>query len=144
MGCKPTTLSSGFESHLPHQKDNMNTKQKGNLGLAAAISYFINSLYTVAIPLNDSQAYDLIIEKNGSLFKVEVKTSEQISRDGVPVVSVKSSGGTYGKTYSNVATSTADLLFVHHLTGGNWLIPVTPDLPMVSINLGAKYLRYKV
>lgn len=42
---------------------NMN-KQKGNCGLAMAISYFVTKGYTTSIPLNDTQDYDLIIEKN--------------------------------------------------------------------------------
>ena len=40
-------------------------KQKGNCGLGMAIAYFSTNGYTVSIPLNDTQDYDLIVEKNG-------------------------------------------------------------------------------
>jgi len=38
-------------------------KEKGNSGLAMSIAYFTTNGYTVSIPLNDTQDYDLIIEK---------------------------------------------------------------------------------
>ena len=39
-----------------------NTKEQGNIGLGVAIQYFTQNLYTVSLPLNDSQDYDLIVE----------------------------------------------------------------------------------
>lgn len=38
-------------------------KEKGNSGLTMAIAYFSTSGYTVSIPLNDTQDYDLVAEK---------------------------------------------------------------------------------
>lgn len=38
-------------------------KEKGNSGLGMAIAYFSTRGYTVSIPLNDTQDYDLVIEK---------------------------------------------------------------------------------
>lgn len=38
-------------------------KEKGNSGLGVAIAYFSTNGYTVSIPLNDTQDYDLIVEK---------------------------------------------------------------------------------
>ena len=53
---------------------NFNTnKQKENCGLGMAIAYFSTNGYTVSIPLNDTQDYDLIVEKNGILQRVQVK-----------------------------------------------------------------------
>ena len=40
-----------------------NNKEKGNAGLGAAIAYFSSNGYSVSIPLNDTQDYDLAIEK---------------------------------------------------------------------------------
>lgn len=42
-------------------------KEKGNSGLGMAIAYFSTNNYTVSIPLNDTQDYDLVIEKNNIL-----------------------------------------------------------------------------
>lgn len=35
-------------------------KEKGNSGLGMAIAYFTTKGYTVSIPLNDTQDYDLV------------------------------------------------------------------------------------
>ncbi len=42
-------------------------KEKRNSGLGIAIAYFSVNGYTVSIPLNDTQDYDLVIEKSGNL-----------------------------------------------------------------------------
>ena len=55
-------------------------KDKGRAGMAMAIAYFGANGYTVNIPLNDTQWYDLIVEKDGEwLFAGmrEVSTNEK-------------------------------------------------------------------
>ena len=39
-------------------------KEKGNSGLGIDIAYFSSHGYIVSIPLNDTQDYDLIVDKN--------------------------------------------------------------------------------
>ena len=56
-------------------KEHKNPKVKGTVGLGHAISYFTRIGTVVALPLNDSQPYDLIVEIDGELKKVQVKTS---------------------------------------------------------------------
>lgn len=52
----------------------MTTKQKGNIALTSAIKYFDNNNWTVLIPLNDSQDYDLAFEDDdGEIKKVQCK-----------------------------------------------------------------------
>ena len=48
---------------------------QGNLGLGKAIEYFTSHNITVALPLNDTQSYDLIADFNGGLQRISVKTS---------------------------------------------------------------------
>ena len=50
-------------------------KEKGNTGLGIAIAYYSSNGYTVSIPLNDTQDYDLIVDKSNVLKKVQVKTT---------------------------------------------------------------------
>ena len=60
---------------------NFNTnKEKANFGLRMAIAYFSTNGYTVSIPLNDTQDYDLIVEKNGILQRVQVKATGYIGK----------------------------------------------------------------
>lgn len=120
------------------------TKQQGNIGIAHAMLYFSKQGYTISVPVNDSQDYDLVVDINNTLHKVQVKTSSQLSSYGVHIVSVKSSGGTNGKVYGTVASSSATYLYVLHSNGESWFIPITPELPKSTINLGDKYLEYKL
>lgn len=134
-----------FRPQIHILKVSMNTKQVGNIGLAHAILYFTNKGYPVSLPINDSQKYDLVVDIDSILFSVEVKTTKQYSASNIPVVTVKSSGGTAGTMYATVATSGADYLFIHHLTENkNWLIPVTENLPVYNLNLGDKYRHFEV
>jgi hypothetical protein len=56
---------------------------QGRIGLGAAIAWFCEAGYEVAIPLNDSQPYDLVVEDaEGRLLKVQVKTTGRL-RDPV-------------------------------------------------------------
>ena len=50
-------------------------KEKGNSGLGMAIAYFTTKGYTVSIPLNDTQDYDLVIERCNKLYTVQVKAT---------------------------------------------------------------------
>lgn|SRR5574344_30231 len=99
-------------------------KERGNAGLSCAIAYFGMNGYTVSIPLNDTQDYDLIVDKDGVLQRVQVKSTGVI-RNGAYQVSLKSCGGTKGKSYKTVLNSEADLLFVLCSNGSMFLIPVS-------------------
>ena len=58
------------------------TVEQGAVGLAAAIFYFQKSGYNVSLPLIDNQNYDIIIEKDGNFFTVQVKTTKTIKNGG--------------------------------------------------------------
>jgi len=100
------------------------TKGQGNVGVASAILYFTKQNYTVSIPLNDSQDYDLVVEINDKLSRVQVKTTKHQPRNvGIYQVSLKSSGGSRREVYSRVADTDVDYLFVLTASGINYLIP---------------------
>ena len=67
-------------------------KEKGNTGLGIAIAYYTSNGYTVSIPLNDTQDYDLIVDKNSDLKKVQVKATSCKTKFGNYQVSLKSCG----------------------------------------------------
>ena len=101
----------------------MNTKQQGNIGIGAAISYFLQNLYTVSLPINDSQKYDLIVEKGGVLQTVQVKTTRVKAPSGNYKINVKSSGGTSGKIYNRLCENdVVDLLYILTDSGEQFLI----------------------
>lgn len=45
------------------------------MGLGKAIEYFTSNNITIALPLNDTQKYDLIADFNGKLQRISIKTS---------------------------------------------------------------------
>lgn len=88
--------------------------------MALGIAYFGANGYTVNIPLNDTQWYDFVVEKDGVFSTVQCKFTA--SKDGV--VSLRSTGGTKGKVYGNVLDNPVDFLFCVNEDGKLWNIPV--------------------
>ncbi len=79
------------------------TKTQGNVGVGQCIAYATSLGYTVSIPLNDSQEYDLIVD-NGKLNKVQVKTSRCLNASGKYRVDLKSSSWYTYNCFQNVAS----------------------------------------
>lgn len=63
-----------------------------------AINWFTLNGYTVSLPINDTQWYDLIVEKDGIFETVQCKCTETEDNQ----ISLRSFGGTKGTTYDNV------------------------------------------
>ena len=73
-------------------------KQIGRIGLSMAINYFTHQGYTVSIPMNDTQWYDLVIEKDGNFKTVQCKATQTKNN----AINLKNSGGTRGVVYDNI------------------------------------------
>lgn len=99
-------------------------KEKGNAGMAMAIAYFGANGYTVSIPLNDTQDYDLIVDNNSCLQKVQVKASGAVQASGSYEVSLVNTGGTRGEIYGRVCESSVDLVFILTEDKAMYLIPI--------------------
>lgn len=82
-------------------------KDKGRAGMSLAIAYFGANGYTVNIPLNDTQWYDLVVEKDGVFQTVQCKATD--SKDNK--ISLRSSGGTNGAVYDHLLNHNVDFLF---------------------------------
>lgn len=110
-------------------------KDKGRAGLALAIAYFGINGYTVSTPLNDTQWYDLIIEKDGVFQTVQCKFTN--SKDGH--IDFRSTGGTKGISYDNILNHSIDILFCADGDMNMFVIPMD-DLRAVG-NRNAITLR---
>lgn len=100
---------------------------QGNVGEARAIFELANLGYTIYKPLFQNTKSDLIVEKEGKLFKVQVKTSRVDRRThggGFRVQLYTSGGNTKTNTIRNRQEGDYDMLFIVHITGRCWLIPV--------------------
>lgn len=119
-------------------------KEKGNSGLGIAIAYFSTQGHTVSIPLNDTQNYDLIIEKDNQFQSVQVKATGCKTRYGNYQLALKSCGGTKGKTYKTVIETKVNLLFIVTETIDMYLIPIHLINNKSTITLGKEYEKYRI
>lgn len=117
-------------------------KDKGRAGLSAAIGYFGTHGYTVSIPLNDTQDYDLLVD-NGNIYRISVKATGQRTPYGVSVVSLRNMGGTKGKVYGRERDKKIDYVFVLNEKQEMWLIP-KEVLTTTALSLGKNYEQYKL
>ena len=95
-------------------------QDKGRAGMAMAIAYFGANGHTVSIPLNDTQWYDLIVEKDGEFKTVQCKATGSADN----AISLRSCGGTNGGAYDNVLNHPVDYLFCLDGSMNMYVIPV--------------------
>jgi len=119
-------------------------KQKGNCGLGIAIGYFSTNGYTVSIPLNDTQDYDLLVDKDNQIRSVQVKYTSCKTKYGNYQVALKSCGGTKGKTYKTIINTNVDYLFVATDQLDKYLIPKSEINNKSTLNLCDKYKKYRI
>ena len=105
----------------------MNSRKQGDVGTGYAITYFLSKGYTVAIPISDSQSYDLIIEKGGKMERVQCKTSFKKNEFGVYRIELRTVSNTRGKKLDirKPSKKNFDSLFVTDGDGKMYLIPAT-------------------
>ena len=122
-----------------------NSTKQGDIGEARAIYEYTRLGFGVSRTLFDSMKYDLVVDFNGSLKKVQVKTTKCKSRHGVYMANLKVCGGnSSGNTITNREDSDYDILFVLAEDGTCWSIPVTDFDAKTSLNLGTRYDSYKL
>ena len=95
-------------------------KDKGRTGLSLAIGYFGSNGYTISLPLNDTQWYDLIIEENGVFQTVQCKFTDSKDRE----ICIQSKGGTSGDVYDSMLDHPLDLIFCADGDGNMFVIPM--------------------
>lgn len=98
---------------------------QGNVGLGRAIAYYTANCITVLLPLNDTQKYDLVIEKDGKLQRVSVKTTQGTNNTGkyYKVQMKNSGGGSHKSTIRNFDNTTCDIVFIVTVEGTMYEIP---------------------
>lgn len=127
--------------------DNMTTVSQGSVGLGSAIAYFTAHGYVVSIPLNDNQGYDLIVDKDNHLQRVQVKTTGAKTR-GSRTYTVQLKSVHARKSSKNVirrfTADRADLLYVLVADGTKYLIPAQLADGKTSMSLGSVVEKYKL
>ena len=126
-------------------KNVINSKQQGDVGLGQAIAYFTLQGYTVSIPLNDSQEYDLIVDDNKKISRVQVKTTFHKKKSGIYEVGLRTCGGNQSfNTIKYFNHSKVEILFVVCENGDMYCIPTDAFQAKNAISLGSKYSQFLV
>ena len=119
-------------------------KEKGNTGLGIAIAYYSANGYTVSIPLNDTQDYDLIVDKDNILKRVQVKATSCKTKYNKYQVALKSCGGSKGKTYKTIINTNIDEVFIVTNSMEIFIIPIEKIKNKSTLNLCDKYEKYRI
>jgi hypothetical protein len=118
---------------------------QGNIGLGKAIEYFTSHQIPVSLPLNDTQKYDLVADIDGSLKKIQIKTTRNKHSASGYEVMLRNCGGASGKcTIRHFNSHESDFLFVYTADEKIYLIPTDAIHSISSITVGKKYSQYEV
>lgn len=117
-----------------------NSNEKGNVGLGQCIAYLTTKGYIVSLPLNDSQKYDLIFDNGIKLNKVQVKSTAQFLKNCYKV-KLENCTHNFNQSFDN---STNDYIFVLCEDGSKYFIPSKEITTKTSLNLTARWDKYKV
>lgn len=126
--------SSDYKSH------------QGNVGLGRAIAYYTANCIPVLLPLNDTQKYDLAVDKDGMLQRVSVKTTQGLNKNGTYyVVQLKNCGGASGKsTIRKFDNTSCDILFIVTIEGIMYEIPTSLVKVTGALTLTDEWNKYIV
>lgn len=122
-----------------------NSKKQGDLGLGRAIGWLCEQGYTVSLPLTDSQDYDLIVDIDNILNRVQVKTTSYKSKYGVFGVNLSVKGGNRSfNTIKKFDKTKVEYVFV--LTSNNEMYFIsTKDINAKNVlYVGKQYDKYKI
>ena len=124
----------------------MLSKQKGDVAMGNAIAYFMSNGFEVYLPIGDKRDYDLVVEKDGKLARVQVKYAG-LYKDKIRCqAALRFMGGNLSFYSAKKYTDDAfDYLYVYTAKNENYLFP-WQDVnvrSILSIEV-VKYRAYKV
>ena len=124
----------------------MKPKEKGDLAVAQAISYFMSNGYEVCLPIGDKRPYDLVVEQDGVLFRVQIKYAGLYKGTGKHIAALRTMGGNQSYHSAKKYLDTDfDLLFVYVENGKKFLIPWRELTIRNSVSIeSGKYAQYEL
>lgn len=121
------------------------TTDQGNIGQAKAI-YELQLLgYVISLPITENQKYDIICEKKGNLYRVQIKTTKYIVKSGQYSVGLRTTGGNQSYHTAKIREKgDYDLLYVLTDENVSYLIPDDKFDNINNITLNKKYEQFKI
>ena len=95
------------------------TQRKGDIAVSQAIATFTKLGYDVLIPLTESTAYDLAVDVDGCLKRIQVKYTSDINGE-VDLRNIHSNASGY--VVKKYAPNSFDWLYILRSTGEEYLI----------------------
>lgn len=118
---------------------------QGNVGLGRAIAYYTAKCVPIMLPLNDTQKYDLVIDRDDKLYRVSVKTTQYKKESGNYEVLLKNCGGSSGIPKTRLFDNTScDILFILTVEGVMYEIPSNMVDVKNTLTLSNKWDKYIV
>ncbi len=129
----------------------VNRTQQGDLGEASAAEWFMSRGAVVLIPFGHSPHFDLVVELDGRLLRIQVKTSTQETETPEGhwrgLVSLSTAGGnqSWNGVRKHIDVDRFDYLFVLTASGRRWLIPAAALEATHALSLGGpKYSEHEI
>ena len=117
----------------------MNTKRKGSLAIGEAIVYFTKNNKSVFVPVSDCDKYDIVIDQEGALKRIQCKYSDDREKSGAFIVDLRTFGGYREKTYHiKYIKGDFDYLFIYCSNGDKFLIPAEKLWGKSQLGVGVK------
>ena len=117
----------------------MNTRRKGSLAIGAAINHFTSKGMTVLLPIADCDLYDLVIDHDGVLEKIQCKYTDYKQPNGGYNIDLRTFGGYRKKTYHlRYKNGDFDFLFIYCGNGQKYLIPAEKVIDKSHIVVGSR------
>ena len=102
------------------------SKQKGNIGEAKCLAKMVELGVPVCLPFGDNERYDMVIERNGKLEKIQIKYSSQKASDGSVIFKTSSSTNhTTNKHYSTYENDIDAFLLYNGVTDDVYYLPIS-------------------
>lgn len=110
----------------------MNSKGVGTAVESKILSFFVNCGYTVSIPFGDNAKYDLILDKNDTLYRLQCKKGR--IKDDCIVANTSSHNPFTNKRCNYIGKADYFAIYVYELDK-IYLYPITNDCPKGELKM---------
>ena len=119
----------------------MNSKQIGNIGEAKVLSKFIELGFPVYIPFGDNEKADLVVEFNGKLNKIQIKTSVDAKNGNITFDLTSSTAHRKNGMRHKYTIDEVDYFALYNLSRDKIYLLKVPETPITTIRFRYECLK---